>query len=53
METRDHIFSTLSQKMQFTPKIPKFLKSPDFSPKPVQIPNLGTNSSKVGTLPLT
>jgi len=50
METRDHTFSIVSQKMQFPTKIPRFVNSPGFSPKVVEIPNLGTNSPKVGTL---
>jgi len=35
--------------MSFPEKIPKFLNSP----KDVEIPNLGTNSPKVGTLRVT
>jgi len=37
--------------MQFTYKIPRYLKFPDFFPKIAEIPNLGTNSPEVGTLP--
>jgi len=31
-------------------KIPRYLNSPNFSPNVAEIPNLGTNSPKVGSL---
>ena len=36
--------------MQFPYKIPRYLNSPNFSHNVAEIPNLGTNSPKVGSL---
>jgi len=36
--------------MQFPCKFPRYLNSPNFSPNVAEIPNLGTNSPKVGSL---
>jgi len=51
VETRDHnFFQFYSKKAIFPENLARLLKSPGFSPKVAEIPNLGTNFPEVGTL---
>jgi len=50
METHDHTVPCFIPQSVISLKIPRYLKSSNFSPNVAEIPNLGTNSPKVGSL---
>jgi len=50
MELRDHNLSQVNPKNVISLKIPRYIKTPDFSPNDAEIPNLATNFPEVETL---